>query len=177
MIIRIIFWVTGAFSFINLINDMELISLYGKIKDWATAYGLFVSKVGDLLFGWINWTWFKIDKAEYHVLVLAVILSGAVGRAARITLVKRNEHVPMGSAFSIAFGIVLISLIAMAILGSPMSLWIGTAIVILSIIGAIVEDGDTPADVDPYDFLKELSIVGAIFAAILLINYMIYKPG
>ncbi|HEY0084309.1 MAG TPA: hypothetical protein VGB65_00215 [Allosphingosinicella sp.] len=170
-------WLFGGLSLIKLIEDLDLIKLYGALQDWTSAYGMFVAKVGDFLFGWIDWRWLKIEDIEYHVIVLATLLGGAVGRATYSTLLRRSSSTPGADAFGIAVAFVIISIFIVVVLPATWSLWLGIGFLSLGSGGMITKDNkNSQPDVDPRDLAREVVVVAAIFIAVLLVNYLIMKP-
>ena len=77
----ILSYILTATSLLNLIQDLSPISLYGKLKIWVDAYGLFIERVGEFLFGWMKVYWFGISAAEHHILAIAGLLGISAYRA------------------------------------------------------------------------------------------------
>src|SRR5688500_1283078 len=80
-VIRIFGWIFGSLSVLNLVQDATSLELYGRIRDWSDAYGFFIETFSEVCFGWVAFSWFKIDELEGHVLVISVLLGGTLGRA------------------------------------------------------------------------------------------------
>jgi len=176
-VLRLFGWVFGALSLLNLIKDLNFIELYGSIRDWVTAYTMLVSTVGHFLFGWIHWRWIRIDAEEHHVLVLAALIAGTVGRAYYATLLRRNSSNAAGDSVGIAFVFMLFAFVAVLLIPSPASLWLGGLLLVFMCIGSLIKDEkQKDRDVEPADFGRELVVVGAVFLAVVLANYLIFKP-
>ena len=178
LIFRIFGWTFGTLSVLNLIQDLRVLELRGLIKQWSAAYSRLVSTVGNFLFGWIDWRWIRIEADEHHVIVVAMLLGGAISRAAYSTMLRRNEPGPGPTAAGMALGSFLLGAIAVLLLPTPWSLWTGLLFLAFAAIGVVMRDEKTKnPDVDPWDFLRELGVVVAIFAALILVNYMLFPPG
>jgi hypothetical protein len=74
--IRILGWIIGALSVVNLIQDVNWITMKGAIFRWVDGYERLVTGSADFLFGWIDVSWLHVSAAETHAIVLlAVFLS------------------------------------------------------------------------------------------------------
>ena len=60
-LLSVIGWILGALSVMNLIKEFTPLKLAGLVLDWVTAYASFVSKVREVLFGWLDWHWMLIS--------------------------------------------------------------------------------------------------------------------
>lgn len=178
LIFRLFGWTLGTLSVLNLIQDVRLLELRGLIRDWVGAYAQLVSTVGHFLFGWIDWQWIRIEADEHHVLVVALLLGGAISRAAHSTLVRRREEGAGSTAAGMALGVFLFGAIAVLLLPRPWSLWAGLIFLFLAAGGALMRNEETKNfDVNPEDFFRELFVVVAIFAAIIVANYAFFPPA
>ncbi|GAA1786471.1 hypothetical protein GCM10009682_05720 [Luedemannella flava] len=71
---RMLGWVAGALSMVNLVRDLDWVSLRGSVDQWVDAYGRFVAAGADLLFGWIKVGWLHVSHMEAHGLVIVGLL-------------------------------------------------------------------------------------------------------
>ena len=113
-IFRFVGWILAAHSLLNLIRDLNLIELYGLLREWTTAYGLLVSNLGYFLLGWITWGQFGIDGSETHVVVIAALMGSAAGRAGFTTDIAHGRapsysaHIGMAIGMPIFFGLMVL---------------------------------------------------------------------
>ncbi len=176
ILLHAIGWVLGALSLLNLIKDLNLVELYGKIGEWTLAYGLFVSRIGSFLFGWIDWGWIRIDALEYHMLVITVLVGSAAGRAAYSTAIRRGKADPGLELFATFAVFIACALGAALVIPSPYSLWVGTILVLFMAWVQMSKVKEQEADIDFTEFRREAMIVGAAFLVLVLANYLIFKP-
>ncbi len=125
----------------------------------------------------MNWQWVKVEPSEHHVLVVAVLLAGSIGRAGYATMLRRRKDGPGATAAGFALGVFLLALIAVLLLPTPWSWVAGLMLPLLGVLGSVTRDkGDEDPDVDPRELLKELVVVGAVFLAIIVLNYALFPP-
>jgi hypothetical protein len=177
IVLRILGWILGAASLLNLIKDLNLVELYGKIAEWTAAYGLFVSRVGSFLFGWLEWRWFGVDALENHMLVIAALIGGAAGRAAYATGIRRGKEDLLAELVGTFLLFFVCAFFAALFIPSPYSLWVGSILVLLMAWGNLskVREGQD-AEIDFAEFRREAVIVGAGFLILILANYLIFRP-
>ena len=176
LIIRSFGWVLGTLSLLNLATDLRLVELYGDLRAWIEAYSMLVSTLGHFLFGWVEWRWIKVESDEYHVLVVAALVSGTMGRASYSTFIRREMDEAVLTALSLGTIIFLMSLTACILLPKALSLLINILILALASIGLIhTEEPNKEPSVDPSDFFRQVIIVLAAFLAVILVNYIIFK--
>ncbi len=174
-------WVLGGLSALNLIHDLSPVKLYGLVKDWADGYQFLVEKIGNFLFGWIDWRWVTIDKTEMHVVILAILLGSATMRASRTAHLQAG--VPpaaafIGAAAAAVLVIVLPVLIIAALLPSPWGL-LGSAAYLP---WAAYEFGFRNEEADEgvpaaKDVQQEFLGVTAVFALLIALNYSMSLAG
>jgi hypothetical protein len=80
-ILSLLGWISGGLSLLNLIEDLTPLKLFRKLEKWVHAYSLFIEKISDFLFGWINLQWINISHLEAHLLVITFVVLGAYFRA------------------------------------------------------------------------------------------------
>ena len=105
---RVLGWALSGASLLNLVQDLALVSIVGKLHAWLDAYSAFVKLVGGWLFGWIRFSWFSISPAELHVLVLTGVFCTGLGRAiARFKSGGVEQMFPRPvNAFELFYGLV-----------------------------------------------------------------------
>ena len=54
LLARILGWVLGAASLLNLVQDLGRMAVLGKLKIWLDAYSVFVHQATQFLFGWLD---------------------------------------------------------------------------------------------------------------------------
>lgn len=174
--IRLLGWITGGLSVLNLIKDTTPLQLYGLVREWSDAYARLVEKIGAAVFGWINWSWIRIDNSENHVILIAIIIGSSLGRASHFTSIRKGKQ---DSIFkSTVAGITLIGglfVFLMAMIPSPWGVIIGLAFEFLLLLIYIF--GKSDDIVDTKDFRKEILVVLAGFVILILANYFIFKPA
>ncbi|WP_203699010.1 hypothetical protein [Catellatospora coxensis] len=85
----------GGVSLLNLIKDIDLISLNGTLGQWLMAYHELVVRATNFLFGWIPVKWIGIDAEEVHGLIVLSIVLAAIdngwGSEKRLTWERFQE--------------------------------------------------------------------------------------
>ena len=97
---RILGWIFGGLSLLNLIEELSPLKLLGKIETWVNAYSELVSKINQVLFGWVDWKWISISDTDSHFLVLALILCSAMFKGGFIVLRRQSNTIAESVWFS-----------------------------------------------------------------------------
>jgi hypothetical protein len=80
---KILGWVAGALSIVNLTKDLNWFTLAGTIARWIDVYQRLVVDVRSFLFGWIHVSWMHVSQLEAHGLVLIALLATSFARGGR----------------------------------------------------------------------------------------------
>jgi len=75
-------WLLASLSMVNIIDDLDLITLQEKLARWIHAYDAFVQQMFVYCFGWIDILWFHISEAETHLLIIfSIVLTNSMRSA------------------------------------------------------------------------------------------------
>jgi len=185
MVLKIFGWLFATLSLINLIVDFNIVILYGKIKIWIEAYGMFVDKITSFLFGWLDFYWINISKLEAHILILTLIFSSAIMRAgyhiSRYGKLKLPISEALSSKFNDAIEVFLFVFIPILLLPDIYGLYVGSFVLGLAVLGLFMDDKEveenTPIEektqVTASDIRKEILEVLAMTVFLILINYFL----
>ena len=97
----IITTILSAISIIKIIEDCNLIELYGALNEWFKAYSTFIHTIGDFLFGWIQLTIdlaflkliFQIEQIEYHSLIISNLFTSSFWKSlSKIDFQETNKN-------------------------------------------------------------------------------------
>lgn len=167
-IFRFFGWLLGGLSLLNLIRDVTPLELYGLVRDWVDAYTDFVDRVCGFLFGWIDWSWIRIDASENHIIVIAIILGATVGRAR-----PRPGGSPFVNAMAWMGIMALLFAMLMLLLPSPWGVGLGLlSEALLLAMWTIFHDDRALRRAIIFELLVTLSAFGLI----LLVNHMFFRP-
>jgi hypothetical protein len=178
--IRVLGWFVASLSLLNLLRDMTLVNLRGLLSEWLGAYSALIHRIGTALFGWLTW----IQPAEYHVLVLAVLIGGAAARAAHRTNTRPCSNPPSGPApaqldawgsVQAAFGVpVFLGAILCASVSPPASVHLGIYGLSLIAIACSIKRTNEALETtfDASDFRIELIGVFATLILLIIINHI-----
>lgn len=176
--IRLMGWLLGGLSLLNLIEELSPVKLYGSLSKWIEAYSHFMNLINSTLFGWIDIAWISISSSESHVLVISSILSITYARANMKFECDNNGDGTflLGvSVFSFCFGL---SFIPALILPSWLGL-IGSVLgLFLFLLSCYVFDGDDVKNrklPSPASARQELLGVGAVFLILIILNYTYFR--
>lgn len=78
---RILGYLAGGLSIINLVRDLEWITLKGALGQWVAEYDKIVSGVVNFLFRWIPVSWIEISDLEAHLLVIIIVMMSSILKA------------------------------------------------------------------------------------------------
>jgi len=78
---KVLGWVAGALSIVNLTKDLNWFTLQGVLAQWVETYQHLVGDVRSFLFGWIHVSWMHVSLMEAHGLVLVLLLMSSVAKA------------------------------------------------------------------------------------------------
>ncbi|MFN9546788.1 MAG: hypothetical protein ACK6AD_06920 [Cyanobacteriota bacterium] len=119
-------WISGGLSLLNLIEDLTPLKLFGKLEKWVQAYSLFIEKISDFLFGWINLQWINISPLEAHLLVITFVVVGAYFRVE--FKAQRGHGESIASDLFISLGPVMTDFFLLALLPALLlPTWFGIA--------------------------------------------------
>jgi len=175
LVFRILGWLLGALSVLNLIRDLTPLELYGLAREWIGAYGQLVSSVGDFAFGWLRWGWVAIDKYEYHVLVLIGLITGAMIRASYADKLEKEQ--PQQEREATRDAVIILAAIAVLVLllvPTPYSIWLSGGGFAAIAYGAITAGGNGQPDIYPADLLREFVIILTVVMFVIIANYSIF---
>lgn len=176
--VRMLGWVPGALSFLNLIRDMTLVEVFGLVRQWLDLYDLLVRRITGFLFGWIDWRWIRLDDAESHVLIIGILLGGVAGRASyRTALAKGHAASAIGQTMLAIIGVGGFVALPLFLVASPVGLWIGLLFA-AGILASGVVGGEWVDEnyVDSRHFRREFVIAGACVALVLLVGRFLLGP-
>ena len=154
-------WALGAVGLLNLVQDIQVLSLTGKLLSWLNAYDTFIKDIGAICFGWMAIR-FQPTREELHILVLAGILASAT---TRVWLRHRTREQISWSTFFWA-GTMFVQIVVLSILTPPEERYFKTAALLGITLLACIFFTRTRADI-----LRELLGVTAIFAVVIAINH------
>lgn len=171
MLNRVVGWVLGAASLLNLLQDLDYVALKGKIGTWIAAYNAVVSNIHRLCFSWVNFKWVNISLQETHLLIISAIMATIVCRAHRQTIIttgKENETVTFAA---VTIGSVLAPAVLLPgrlgiLVGSLLLLGMLSVFVGLYLFG----DGDGPQRLAIKPFFQELCGIGGIVLVLIAIS-------
>jgi hypothetical protein len=136
---KLLGWITGALSIVNLTKDLNWFTLEGNIARWVNTYQRLVGDARTFLFGWIHVSWMHVSIADAHGLVLCALIGSSVlrgliagDRAPAETRAERfGEAIGMGLLAWLA-PMLIVSLLAL-VLPDPWGFWVP-----IGLMGAIV---------------------------------------
>ncbi|MBS9779733.1 MAG: hypothetical protein KGV51_03820 [Moraxellaceae bacterium] len=161
--------IVGGLTLLNLINDLKLITLYGKLAKWIDAYSLFVHKVTDFLFGWIDFLWFKVDNIEANLLIIFSIISLSYHRADDKVIGKHYGESGLFVILILQFFTVSVASLVALIFPTPLTVICLGGILVLFIYTFYFED------VDAHIYRQELAWILLAFLFLIAINYLWFK--
>ncbi len=160
--------IVGGLTLLNLINDLKLITLYGKLEEWIDAYSLFIHKVTVFLFGWIDFLWFKVDNIEANLVIIFSIMSLSFCRGFDKT---DAEGEPAGFFGILIIQFIIVSIASLVILIFPTWLTvIAGGSFLLFLIYVFYFDGE-----DAHIYRQELAWILLAFLFLIAINYLWFQ--
>lgn len=173
-------WILGAMSLLNLVQDIGVISVFGKLKAWMSAYSLFVNNAGSLLFGWINYYWFSVTVSEHHALVISWIFAAAVARAEyRVAYYQCRDVCPWIRLTAKATVLLLIwgvgPLLLVIILPDFLGVIICALIYLYFAMATMVRVADDIQRASGQSIRRELVGVVGVFLVLVALNYSVFR--
>ncbi len=160
--------IVGGLTLLNLINDLELITLYGKLAKWIDAYSLFIHRVTDFLFGWIDFLWFEVDNIEANLLIILSIISLTFWRGAD-KLDTEYEQIEFYRTLIFYFLTVLVFSLVTLILPTIITILLGGSFLLVCIWTLYIDNEDA------HIFRQELAWILLAFLFLIAINYLWFK--
>jgi hypothetical protein len=90
--LRVLGWMLGAASLLNLIKDYKLTELRGTLAAWLAAYDTLASSLFILLIGWSTHLLENTLPQERHIFILSVLFSAAASRAGYFHFAARRHR-------------------------------------------------------------------------------------
>ena len=175
--LRVLGWLAGGLSLLNMIEDLSPLKVFGQLKSWLDAYTSFVSDLGAFLFGWIEYEWIAIDDREMHILILAMLLVGAYARA-----VGRMPRTPFGGVgdqigTAIAGVVFYFSCVLLPAILVPSWYGLAASAAVLTALGALflTHDSETADFPQPHAIRVELVGVCGVFVLLVALNYTVFR--
>ncbi len=79
-IFTVLGWLMGVVSLINLVSDAGFVQLKSDLLAWQKAYQDFVTRVGNWVFGWVDFRWMEVSPIEIHMVVLTWLVASILSR-------------------------------------------------------------------------------------------------
>jgi hypothetical protein len=176
----------GAISLINLVGELDVVTLQSKFFGWVDAYSAFVERVFGWLFGWtenlgelLGITWIGISSGESHLLMLAILFFSAICRV----IVKDEPNRAVTRTFFTAL-LVIVPPVTLSLLLPGKSGLITAAtwfsLTVLFYLGltlqmekkaSLTDRGESGAEPNPQLIWHELVGVFAVFLLLIALNY------
>lgn len=116
---RVLGWILGALSILNLVEDLNLTRIAGFLQQWLDAYSALTRFISDVLFGWIDFGWVSLSQAEANVMVLASVVSAAFSRAyARPQIASKADAIVLPAMYTAILVLIFVLLPALLLPGS-----------------------------------------------------------
>jgi hypothetical protein len=90
----------GAISVINLSTDAGFVQLQSDIFLWLESYRSFVIRVGNFLFGWIEYEWLNVSTTEIHALALSIVVGMTVLKT-QVQLIRSRAATKLEGLFDV----------------------------------------------------------------------------
>lgn len=183
--LRLLGWLIGALSVVNLIEDLSFVKLTGRLSSWLDAYANLVDSLSQFAFGWLEhlaFDWlpgvsFGVTSNESHFVVLAALLS-----IAEIKAIHKNPfRYPRVSSASRVFGLLFMFAGAVFLMAwpailaqEPYSIWMQSFYLSFWILASFLLDRSPYVTDGPTrrDKWHELVGVLAIAMMIIAVNYI-----
>lgn len=172
---RLLGWLLGSMSLLNLAEDMGFVRILGRLKVWLDAYTWFVEAIGGFLFGWIQLGWISISRTEMHALVIAGLFCTTLSKVLGIRLRKefyfpRWGQVLVGSALAwvVSFALALIPALLLPGVGGIVGLTIGMSLLVCLVTVA-------RKDIGGGLLVRELASMSATFVLMVVVNYAVFR--
>jgi hypothetical protein len=172
--LRVLGWIFGGLSILNLAEDLSPVALYGNLKVWVDAYAGMINVIRSYLLAWINFKWLSVSENESHVLVLAAILCAAYGRAETLHRSKLGDGTPW--AIGLFTALLYFAAVFLPAVLLPSTWGLIGSILVLVFVSALFFFVRTDKTASPESARREAIGAFVVFALLVVINYVVFRP-
>jgi hypothetical protein len=158
--LRILGWIAGALSVVNLMRDLDWVSLRGTLGRWVEVYERLVTDAVDFLFGWISVSWIEMTEPEAHLIVICSLLASSVARGFALA----DFYESLGAWFGAIALFVGVPVLVALLTPGPWGVWLVAACLAIICLVLFLSEGEG------YNRRRALlNIVGALGFVVLIV--------